>query len=110
MFKASAFIRRLSNNYPSPRHVSHLLKVASSSLATCMFGSRLGNTCPTKFNKNTHPATQNRIRDHLIAAEIYNHMLYQLSYSRSCTHNVSEILPIVQPGEMRVDTMCTTQH
>ena len=59
MFKASAFIRRLSENDPSPRHVSHLLKVASSSLATCMFGSRLGNTCPTKFNKNTsgHPGS-----------------------------------------------------
>ena len=41
MFKASAFIRRLSNNYPSPRHVSHLPKVAKSSLATCMFGNRL---------------------------------------------------------------------
>ena len=29
-----------------------------------------------------NPATQNRTRDHLIAAEFYSQMLYQLSYSR----------------------------
>ena len=28
------------------------------------------------------PATQNRTRDHLIAAAFYSQMLYQLSYSR----------------------------
>ena len=27
-----------------------------------------------------YPATQNRTRDHLIAAEVYSQMLYQLSY------------------------------
>ena len=41
-----------------------------------------------------YPATRNRTRDHLIAAEIYSQMLYQLSYSRSCTHNVPGILPM----------------
>ena len=57
MFKASAFIRRLSTNEPSPRHVSHFAEGCGSSLATCMFGSWLGNTCPTKINKKTssHP-------------------------------------------------------
>ena len=29
-----------------------------------------------------YPATRNRTRDHLIAAEVYSQMLYQLSYSR----------------------------
>lgn len=29
-----------------------------------------------------NPATRNRTRDHLITAEIYSQMLYQLSYSR----------------------------
>ena len=29
-----------------------------------------------------YPATRNRTRDHLIAAEVYNQILYQLSYSR----------------------------
>ena len=31
-----------------------------------------------------YPATRNRTRDHLIAAGVYNQMLYQLSYSRCC--------------------------
>ena len=30
------------------------------------------------------PATQNRTRNHMIAAVIYSQMLYQLSYSRRC--------------------------
>ena len=32
-----------------------------------------------------YPATRNRTRDHLIAAANYSQMLYQLSYSRSCS-------------------------
>ena len=30
------------------------------------------------------PATRNRTRDHLITADVYSQMLYQLSYSRCC--------------------------
>ena len=33
-----------------------------------------------------NPATRNRTRDHLIAADIYSQMLYQLSYSRPCVN------------------------
>ena len=36
--------------------------------------------------KSKNPATRNRTRDHLIAAALYSQMLYQLSYSRRCTH------------------------
>ena len=32
--------------------------------------------------KKNNPATRNRTRDHLISAEVYSQMLYQLSYSR----------------------------
>merc|ERR1712018_1078753 len=32
--------------------------------------------------KKQSPATRNRTREHLIAAEVYSQMLYQLSYSR----------------------------
>lgn len=35
-----------------------------------------------KAFRRTIPATRNRTRDHLIAAEVYSQMLYQLSYSR----------------------------
>ena len=31
---------------------------------------------------SNNPATRNRTRDHLIAADFYSQMLYQLSYSR----------------------------
>ena len=33
-------------------------------------------------------ATQNRTRDHLIAADFYSQMLYQLSYSRLGIHEL----------------------
>ena len=53
-----------------------------------------GNTHSPPGTSNKYPATRNRTRDHLIAAEIYSQMLYQLIYSRSCTHNVPGILPM----------------
>ena len=31
---------------------------------------------------NINPSTRNRTRDHLIAADLYSQMLYQLSYRR----------------------------
>ena len=37
-------------------------------------------------NDHMNPATRNRAKDHLIAAEIYSQMLYQLSYSRLVGH------------------------
>ena len=82
------------NNVTFPRHVSHLLEVASSSMATCMFlAVGWGQQFPPSALR-IYPATRNRTRDHLIAAEIYSQMLYQLSYSRSCTHHVPGILPM----------------
>ena len=50
-----------------------------------LFGcSRWLGLCPGLCGLCKYPATRNRTRDHLIAAGVYSHMLYQLSYSRRC--------------------------
>ena len=36
----------------------------------------------TNIHPHANPDTRNRTRDHLIAAQIYSQMLYQLSYVR----------------------------
>ena len=41
-----------------------------------------GNRAMAMLLRQGSPATRNRTRDHLIAAEIYSQMIYQLSYSR----------------------------
>ena len=46
---------------------------------------------------HTNPATQNRTRDHLIAAAVYSQMLYQLSYSRSCPHVLQRVATTRDP-------------
>ena len=58
IFKELDFIGRPSIMPPSPRHVRRLLQLASTSLATCMFGSQVGrHTFPTTYTKNIsgHP-------------------------------------------------------
>ena len=41
-----------------------------------------------------YPATRNRTRDHLIAAEAYSQMLYQLSYSRKWRSTVFQAIAL----------------
>ena len=56
-------------------------------------GAGTRQQAPERISVHTHqnPATRNRTRDHLIAAEVYSQMLYQLSYSRRCGNVASQV-------------------